>query len=715
MSDWPYSYQPDDTSPESPDRSPSPQTDLLSPVYDGALEHPTSRRRSIPHGPTERFCCEGERVHSATSKRDLIKALINEEYESKQTRRVLSKAYDQFRNETCRATEAEGWALEAAQRYRSLNESKILAQREAVKVKEELRLYKLQLENAQKEIDKAQDILRAVEEQRDDADAARARDTARRLNEAQLVEQAREEGRRLGFEEGIKRSRELGFDDGRTYEADYNRGNTSSGSLPRIITTPQVVRAPSLPLKDRTPLRTRKDSASSSRRGLPSLTPLPLSPPRRPASLNNEPLSPRHLSGITLPPDNWIPTADQAHFIAMPPREMQRTPEPMSTTRDADSIRSRTLGSVLSPSDLHHHTSLDSQASTNHSKASTALSQLDLVTPPYTAVGRNGGRPGLSVILEDTSSQRSPNGSIRDRSIHSDHRMPFQTPDLVRAASDRDTDSPSQLQEAWMRDKRLNQKMADELRYSDPNQVEEWRRNGLKEAQSNQNAPPRRQADDAHLCTRSARTSIGHLLINIDISMSAMITGGNLIEVAMDVLNVRNQHDLWLSKDHHNFKKLKNFFKNVFIRVKPSGHKKQIRDLQEFAGEYKFNKDNGPTTVERHFSEVYNISLRQPKIFGIATGSKERKVVYPAELCLSVVYFATKTPQEQLHIINNGIGLGRPGGLAAPALEYETSPFIQDAGMMVSATPLTIKGNVIVPPQLAFSPQQLSLEAGQAL
>jgi hypothetical protein len=376
-------------------------------------------------------------------------------------------------------------------------------------VKEELRLYKLQLENAQKEINKAQDILQTVEEQRDDAEAsaARARDTARKLNEARLVEQAREEGRRLGFEEGIRRGRELGFDDGRnlnyddgdtgmrtippgpvdrmlegTYDAEYDRGNTPSGSPPRIITTPEVIRAPSPPPKDRTPRRTRKDSSSSSRRGLPSPTPLPLSPPRRPVSLNNEPLSPRHLSGVTLPPDNWIPTADQSHFIAMPPpHELQRTPEPMSATTDADSIRSRTLGNVPSPSGLQHRSSLDSQASTNHSKASTALSQLDLVTPPHTTASRNGGRRGLSVIPEDTSSQRSPNGSIRDRSIHSDHRAPFQTPDLARAASDRDTDSPTQLQEARMRDKRLNQKMADELRYSDPNQVEEWRRNGIKE------------------------------------------------------------------------------------------------------------------------------------------------------------------------------------------------------------------------------------------
>lgn len=53
-----------------------------------------------------------------------------------------------------------------------------------------------------------------------------------------------------------------------------------------------------------------------------------------------------------------------------------------------------------------------------------------------------------------------------------------------------------------------------------------------------------------------------------------------------------------LPKDQRDFKRLKGFFKNVFVRVKRSGRKKQIRDLQEFVGEYKFTGDTGPTTVQ---------------------------------------------------------------------------------------------------------------------
>lgn len=453
------------------------------------------------------------------------------------------KAYDKFQREAARANDAESRALETAQRYRRVNEDRILAEQETTRLREELRLYKLQLENAQLEINKAQNVLRVVEDQRDDAEAsaARARDTARKLNEARLIEQAREEGRRLGFEEGIRRGRAMGFDEGRNvgydnghtemrgistqamdrilgdedaaFDPEYDRaGTTAGGPLHQTGHSPDVIRVPSPPPKDRTSTGPRRSSTSSSRlMGLSnsraratSPVPLPLSPPIWPIPVQNQARSPRR-PDIQLPPDGWIPTADQARFISVPPpHELQRTPEPMSVT-DADSIVSRPPASESSsairtrdfafepPRDVPRRpSSLDSQGSTNHSKASTSVSQLDLVSPPHTTAGRNGRR-GLSVIPEDTSSQPSPNTSFRDRSINSDHRVPFpplQGPDFsaARTTSDRGTDSPAQLMEARMRDQRLNQRMTDELRYSDPKQVEEWRRNGADEVRS---TPPK--------------------------------------------------------------------------------------------------------------------------------------------------------------------------------------------------------------------------------
>ena len=335
-----------------------------------------------------------------------------------------------------------------------------------------------------------------------EASAARARDTARKLNEARLVEQAREEGRRLGFEEGIRRGRDMGFDEGRnigyedgrtemrgiatqaldrilgdeevTYEGEQGRVGTPAGSPPHHASrSPDVIRVPSPPPKDRTFTRSRKNSSSSSRiNGLSNPRaqastpgPLPLSPPTRPVPLRNQAPSPRR-SDVQLPTDGWIPTADRAHFISMPP--------PHAMSSDADSIMSRALPSEPSPvirtrdfafdpprdppRDIPQRpNSLDSQGSTNHSKASTSVSQLDLVSPPHTA--HRNGRRGLSVIPEDISAQPSPNNSTRDRSINSDHHVPFpplQAPDFVSVGGNRDdgqTDSLAQLMEARIRDK----------------------------------------------------------------------------------------------------------------------------------------------------------------------------------------------------------------------------------------------------------------------
>jgi eukaryotic translation initiation factor 2C len=176
----------------------------------------------------------------------------------------------------------------------------------------------------------------------------------------------------------------------------------------------------------------------------------------------------------------------------------------------------------------------------------------------------------------------------------------------------------------------------------------------------------------------------------------------------MEVLQINNQRHLCLSRDDRQFKKLKNFLKHLFVRVQPTGRKKQIRDLIEYAGDYVFNTDTGRTTVQvrtlptpgmtllthmdqfqRHFHRTHSIMLKHPRMFGVVTG-KERKVVYPAEVCSveagqfyrkkvpteftkSVVDFATKNPHERMNTIDRGIGLGHQGGLAAPVSHSRTS------------------------------------------
>ena len=71
------------------------------------------------------------------------------------------------------------------------------------------------------------------------------------------------------------------------------------------------------------------------------------------------------------------------------------------------------------------------------------------------------------------------------------------------------------------------------------------------------------------------------------------------------------------------------------------------------------------------------------KLFGVAAGSKDRQLVFPAEVCrvvggqlytkklspdatAKVVPLATKAPQARLDTIMNGIGQGKTGAITAP-------------------------------------------------
>ena len=89
--------------------------------------------------------------------------------------------------------------------------------------------------------------MRAVEEERDDVDRAlvRARTSARQMKEQNVVLQAREEGRRQGFEEGLKQGRMAFAADGPTntepaapVEAEPKRSPTDSRTRSRKSNPP---------------------------------------------------------------------------------------------------------------------------------------------------------------------------------------------------------------------------------------------------------------------------------------------------------------------------------------------------------------------------------------------------------------------------------------------------------------------------------------------
>jgi hypothetical protein len=151
---------------------------------------------------------------------------------SKKLSSLLVLTSERLDKETRRANDAERRASEAIALARSTNEAKLIAQRDATRANEELRLYKLQYENAQREIFKAQELIDQIEAERQDAEAAaaRARSTARKLKEQNLVIMAREEGRVIGYQEGLATGRRMAYED-RMRPGDYTEDSDSGDEI----------------------------------------------------------------------------------------------------------------------------------------------------------------------------------------------------------------------------------------------------------------------------------------------------------------------------------------------------------------------------------------------------------------------------------------------------------------------------------------------------
>jgi len=435
--------------------------------------------------------------------------------------------------ETRRADEVENQLSGTLERTKSINEARLTAQQEAARAQEELRLYKLQLDNAQREIIRAQEVLRAIEAQRDDAEiaAADARSKARRLNEERLIEMAREEGRRLGYEEGIRRGRNIGYterrvlDDGRprmrqaaaptsdrmldTQEAEQSSvaSPLEPEPIPDSRGAPEILRVQSsvqTSLDGRRGSRPRHDSESdtasrisaprardpivmpvmvehpepvsrnptvttqSSRsRQQPEPWPMPnrssaRSPSTRPSSVQNSVPSIQH-PDFHIPPDNYIPTLDQDQRISLPPpHELRReipSPSPSQPVAGPSTDPTRTYG--YPP----RRASPESIASTKISQSqSSSISALEIIGLPNVTHRDKRREPNsLSVIHEDASVIADYETVIGSDAGGHHYR------------SERDNDSQATRQS---RRDMSNQRLADELRWSNPSDAEEWRRYG---------------------------------------------------------------------------------------------------------------------------------------------------------------------------------------------------------------------------------------------
>jgi hypothetical protein len=152
-------------------------------------------------------------THSyASSRRVLAHVLARKERDTNQVHQLLKLTFAKLDEESRRATDAEHRATECLVRARAATDARAQADADAAAARSELALYKLQLEQAQREIFRAQEMLDGLESRRHDAeqDAARARTVTRKLQEDRAIETAREQGKEQGWHEGLRQGMLLG-------------------------------------------------------------------------------------------------------------------------------------------------------------------------------------------------------------------------------------------------------------------------------------------------------------------------------------------------------------------------------------------------------------------------------------------------------------------------------------------------------------------------
>lgn len=509
----------------------SPRTALLSPPFDHDELDDLPRRLS--RGPGVKFRHERERAHSTASTRDLLQMLVHEEYESKQTRKVLYTAFDRLEHETRRADAAEARIDETIQRARAINEARIAAQQQAVSAQDELKMYKLQLDNAQKEILRAQDVLKAIEAQRDEAEEAAiaARSKARRLNEERLIELAREEGRRLGFEEGVRRGRRMGYREAYSAGVDDQRGEMQEVATavvnrlledrdepeqieileePRPIPPPVSSRTPTRPppevhrvetsihsslQNERPSSRSRRDSSSTLRRAPESVVPPVADPHIIPTGTAATPTATSHASRPRSVSQPWTGPPAEPPFAR--PTSIQNSP--LSARRAEFRIppdnyiptaNSHEDISLPPPHEMQRNIPSPTPSQGTLGQASERGRGRDDVYDNYPPRRASPDESLGSTTAASTISQLDllglPSGAGRrghprslsvireDVSSRSDRTGDYpQTPASTSDAG-RFRDMPSS--DTLRRDRKAKQQLADELRYSDPAAAEQWRR-----------------------------------------------------------------------------------------------------------------------------------------------------------------------------------------------------------------------------------------------
>jgi hypothetical protein len=476
------------------------------------LDNRDLTRQRSPTPPSEQTppqSLDGRHGHHKHRDRhvEVLKTLMSDEQaHSRSTRKFLRTALARLDNETVRAQKAEQHALEIAQRFKVISDAHRQLSGELTRTNEELRLYKVEYSNAQRELDRARDIVKTLETQLDDAEARAAKDrtVARKLKEEQLMQRAREDGRKAGYAEGLKRGLEQAkFERLRSTNGDEAnlsgpepdsavegsradplddlgvRNLTSPSANPIDIESP-VPRHIIPPLSGPTPGEQGSRFREHGIGATPVVDTASLASTTqqwtggRPPSAHNAPSSMHH-SDTYIPPEGWIPASDDGVIRLPPPHELQPPPSPHSPSQPLPipirpSSSGRTSQTDRAPANVPDYSyRRNSAGSIPLSIPSTTISQFDIVSAPsdtpYVGNGHNR-KSSLSVIHEVSSSMEYSPG-FDNRGMPEPITFPTSAAEQVAAADQFPGPRPNSRQ--------VSQRSADEQRYEDPAGIQHWR------------------------------------------------------------------------------------------------------------------------------------------------------------------------------------------------------------------------------------------------
>lgn len=374
----------------------------------------------------------------------------------------LTFGTSQLAFEQDRADTAERKLKEVVIRFKDANDARISAQADAARLREELKLYKSALEEAQKEIFKAQNILRDIEGRKREAEeeAAQLRRKLRKINEERMVDMAREEGRKQGLQEGLEMGKDIGYLRGRN-QGYINGRSTADKVMDRYFSPPSESEARRsrgepdlLPESDPpyTVTTTRfppsgdsatSSSSTSSEREVPRYS---RTGGTRTASARTTMYSPAQ-PHAEIPHDGFIPEVDASMIIRLPPpHEFVRPPatpvgQSPSSSPGSPSPRippvpvpggvpvlmvpePRSPGNPLYDlSGERQHRKVRRKSSGESVGSSTRTSELDLLNAPE-HVGNHGHRSsGLSIIPEVASFQEASTPSSQSMKQQGEDRV----------------------------------------------------------------------------------------------------------------------------------------------------------------------------------------------------------------------------------------------------------------------------------------------------